>query len=147
MTIPDVIPNTQSSAVPSLQLSYAPYLGTHMVATNMGDVTPLDSLTYIKVSDRTVDSTMFNFAMGKPLPVLIYKDNTNEFPIVVSYSGINPDYIVHVNSPNYAVNITQGEVLLRAWIESSTLFVLTRLASNVQKISELNAVSVIIMLA
>lgn len=139
------ITNTQAS-VGNLQLSYAPYLGTHMVASNMATSSSAttESLMYIKVADKTVDSTQFNVAAGRPLAVLIYKDNTNEFPILVSFSGSNPDYVVRLNSPNYSVNVTVAqEIVYRAWIEGSSVFLFTKgyVAVNTVKIYDYDVVS------
>eukprot|EP00029_Vermamoeba_vermiformis_P004922 TRINITY_DN1569_c0_g2_i1.p1 TRINITY_DN1569_c0_g2~~TRINITY_DN1569_c0_g2_i1.p1 ORF type:complete len:710 (+),score=83.21 TRINITY_DN1569_c0_g2_i1:32-2131(+) len=138
------IPNTQGVDVPNLQLSYAPYLGTHMVASNEATsaLAPSESLMYIRASDQSVDSTKFNIAAGRPLPVLIYKDSTNEFPIVVSYSGLAPNFIVRLNSPNYAINVTDpGEIVYRAWIEGNSLYLFTKgyVATNTVKIYSYNA--------
>lgn len=132
---------------PYPQFSFAPYLGTHMVTSNEGvsSTTISDNImTYIKVSDRTVDSTKFNFVGGNPSRILIYKNTTNEMPIIVSYTGSYPDYITIVKSPQYEHSFT-GELPALAWIEGDYLQIFTKGAVNANSLKYyvFHAVSII----
>jgi hypothetical protein len=130
----------------NVHFSYAPYKDTHMVASNMG-IGPnptVDTFTYIKTSDMTQDLTQFNFVLGSPSPVLVYKDDTYEFPIVASLTGSFPFLSTSIISPRYSFNVT--ETMVRVWIEGSTLHMYTRNGTGDPTIFdfyELNAVCIV----